>query len=99
MLEGRKIFNMGIHTQSSRSQTETAAVFRSKAPPRLKPLDLQKRCGEVMIGALIGASHWGLKAHPLHMSLLAAATNTPLPTHTKMHLGAVEEEQEDSLQI
>lgn len=51
-------------------------------PYRLKPLDPQKHRGEVMIGALIEASHWGLKAQRGHVSFGSKA----LPTLPQIHL-------------
>lgn len=64
---------------------------------RLKPLDLQKHRGEVMIGALIGASHWGLKAHRGHVSFGSKALPTLPQIHhprTPKHIRVVEGEGE-----
>lgn len=95
IIERRKIFSQeallpfGTHPQSSpQSDCDVCDGEKRFDPSRLKPLDPQKHCGEVMIGALIGASHWGLKAHPGHVSFGSRALPTlpqiqpPLePTH------------------
>lgn len=60
----------------SQSDSDVCDGEKRFDPSRLKPLDPQKLCGEVMIGALIGASHWGLKAHPGHVSFGSRALST-----------------------
>lgn len=83
IFERRKIFSQetllpfGTHPQSSpQSDCDVCDGEKRFDPSRLKPLDPQKHCGEVMIGALIGASHWGLKAHPGHVSFGSRALPT-----------------------
>lgn len=73
----------GTHPQSSpQSVCDVCDGEKRFDPSRLKPLDPQKHHGEVMIGALIGASHWGLKAHRGHVSFGSQA----LPTLPQIHL-------------
>lgn len=65
----KTLLPFGIHPQSSpRSDGDVSDGGKRFDPCRLEPLDPQKHCGEVMIGALIGASHWGLEAHPGRVS-------------------------------
>lgn len=73
----------GTHPQSSpQSGCDVCDEEKRFDPSRLKPLDPQKHRGEVMIGALIGARDWGLKAHRGHVSFGSKV----LPTLPQIHL-------------